>query len=289
MRITTILIVLLFVSFTHLSGQEQAFQTFKDTRVVSSHSVETLKANRLDFRIAHRFGDFAGAGGGWQTFYGLENAADVLIGFEYGVTDKFMVGINRTKGGGPLPQNINGMMKFRLIKQEYEGSQPFSLAFVGLASMSTAQRTENNPAALTFFEEFAHRLSYHAEVIIGRKFSERISFQLSGGWTYRNIVSFDDRNDLAHIGGAGKFQLNRALALLFDVKYPISSLRTSENGFYVPLGFALEWETGGGHVFQINFVNSRGLSETDFIPYTRSKWADGEYRIGFTVSRLFTL
>jgi len=83
---------------------EPVYQTFKDTRVINAHSVETLKAGMLDFRIGHRFGDIAGAGGGWQTFWGLEEASDVLIGFEYGLSDKFMIGINRSKGSGKVNQ-----------------------------------------------------------------------------------------------------------------------------------------------------------------------------------------
>jgi len=59
-----------------LTAQEIVYQTFKDTRIVNTHSVETLKAGKMDFRVAHRFGDIAGAAGGWKTLYGLENAAD---------------------------------------------------------------------------------------------------------------------------------------------------------------------------------------------------------------------
>ena len=59
--------------------------------------------------------------------------------------------------------------------------------------------------------------------------------------------------------------------------------------FHFPLGFGLEWETGGGHVFQMNFTNATGLVETDYIPYTTTSWLDGEYRFGFTIARKFRL
>jgi hypothetical protein len=29
--------------------------------------------------------------------------------------------------------------------------------------------------------------------------------------------------------------------------------------------------------------------ETDYIPYTTSSWSEGEFRLGFTISRLFNL
>ena len=269
-------------------SQEQVYQTFKDTRVINSHSVETLRAGRMDIRIAHRFGDIAGAAGGWQTFYGLENATDVMIGAEFGLTDNLMFGVNRAKGAGPLKQNVNTFLKWRLITQEINGSQPFSLAFLAMATGSTMQKS-NVEGVLNFFEKSAHRFSYHLQMFLAKKFSERLSLQINAGWTYRNIVPSNDQNDLVSVGGAARLQLTKSIGLIVDATLPISELRTSENGFYPAVGIGFEWETGGGHVFQLNVTNATGISETDYIPYTQSNWLDGQYRLGFTISRLFTL
>lgn len=270
------------ISMAQMNGQDKVHQTFKDTRVINTHSVETLKKGILDFRISHRFGDFAGPAGGWPTFYGLENATDILTGLEYGLTDNFMVGISRTKGSGPLRQNINGLFKYRVLKQDVEGSNPFSAAFVGTASYSTMQ-------ASTLIEKSVHRLSYNLQFLLARKFSERIALQLGAAWTYRNNVLSNDKNDLPSLSAVLKYQFSKSFGLIIDANFPISDLRTSENGYYYPLGIGFEWETGGGHVFQINLTNATGIMETDYLPYTRTNWADGEYRIGFTISRAFKL
>lgn len=282
---TSIFMILIAVT---VWGQETVFQTFKDTRVINSHSVETLKAGRMDIRISHRFGDIAGRAGGWQTFYGLENASDIMIGAEFGLSDNIMMGINRTKGAGPLKQNVHSFLKFRMITQEYEGHQPFSLAFLALATGSTMPKSEIE-GVLNFFEKPAHRFSYHLQVIMARQFSERFSFQISGGWTYRNIVPSNDQNDLVSIGAASRLQLTKSIGIIVDANFPLSGLRTTENGYYPAVGVGFEWETGGGHVFQLNLTNATGIAETDYIPYTQSNWSDGQYRLGFTISRLFTL
>lgn len=266
----------------------QVTQTFKDTRVINSHSVETLPAHKLDFRIGHRFGDAAGGAGGWPTFYGLENATDVLIGFEYGLTDYAMIGINRTKGAGPLKQNVNSLVKYRLITQEINGNQPLSLTVLGVATISTMPKSETE-GVLHFFEKSAHRWSYHMGLHIARKFSDRLSIQINGSWTYRNIVASTDKNDLVSVGGSLRLQATRAMAFIVDTNIPFSDLRKSENGYYPSLGIGFEFDTGGGHRFQINLTNATGLSETDYIPYNRSNWGDGEFRMGFTISRLFSL
>ena len=82
-----LLLYFLVLSICHsMKAQDYVFQTFKDSRIVNVQSVETLAKRRLDVRIGHRFGDLLGDNGGWPTFYGLENATDVMIGAEYGFT-----------------------------------------------------------------------------------------------------------------------------------------------------------------------------------------------------------
>lgn len=283
----TKLVLLLCFGLSIQAQEELVIQTFRNTRVINSHSIETLPANKMDFRIAHRFGDIAGDAGGWPSFFGLENASDVLIGFEYGMTDNFTVGINRAKGAGPLKQNVNVLTKFKIIKQEVNGNNPFSLAVVGNASISTMPKGPEG--TLAEFSKFEHRLGYHLGLHVARKFSERFSLQLHGAWTYRNLVGNNDVNDLVSIGGAFRFQMTKAMGLIVDANLPFSSIRTTENGYYPAIGIGIEFDTGGGHTFQMNFTNATGLVENDFIPNTRTNWLDGEYRLGFTISRLFSL
>jgi len=270
-----------------VGAQEKVYQTFKDTRVINGHSVETLKKGKLDFRITHRFGDLAGDAGGFSTFYGLENAADVLMGLEYGLSDNFMVGLSRSKGSGTgLTQNINGLAKIRLLQQDRGGKSPFSLAFVGMTSLSTKKASEN-PGNINFFENYLHRISYNLQVIMATKISSRISIQGSAGWTYRNIVPATDQNDLVNLGFAAKYQFSKVFGFIVEGIFPIAETRKARFDFYPPLSLGLEWETGGGHVFQLNVTNARGIVETDYIPYTKTSWGEGEFRLGFTISRLF--
>ncbi len=75
------------------------YATFKGTRLVNAHSIETIRKHELDFRVAHRFGDIIGEYGGNKTFFGLENSTDIKISFDYGISDRLTVGIGRVKGG----------------------------------------------------------------------------------------------------------------------------------------------------------------------------------------------
>lgn len=54
------------------------------------------------------------------------------------------------------------------------------------------------------------------------------------------------------------------------------------------MGIGYEIEIGG-HVFQVHLTNSFGLVENQFLPFTDSQWNDAGIRLGFNVSRVFTL
>lgn len=273
--------------------RERIHRTFKDTRVVNVHSVETLPKGKLDVRISHRFGDMFGDDGGWATFYGLEVAEDVAIGAEYGLSERLNIGLYRAKGAGRTPsgqaglrQNLNFILKSRLLYQEENGF-PFSAAVVGTATFSAAQRIEDNQDLIQNFPRFAHRMAFNGSLVVAKKW-KNLSLQIIPGITHRNLVPFAGENTLFSFGGAARYQISRVMALVADATVPFSNTITVDNGYSIPVGFGLEWDTGG-HVFQLNFTNATGLFETDYIPYTIDSWGEGEFRMGFTISRWFNL
>lgn len=274
-----------------LTAQTPVFQTFKDRWVINTPSVETLPKRKLDFRVAHRFGDIAGKSGGWTTFYGFENAADVAFGLEYGLNNRLTVGFGRSKGAGQLGQLLTGSLKYNVLHQQVDG-YPISLTVVGFETISASQKS-SDPSSLNYFEKFSHRIIYHTALLAARKFSSRISVQLSGGLTHRNVVAAGDVNTIFHAGLATRIQVTKALGIIGDFTLPLNGRQSpfksgGNRTYYPPLGIGFEFETGG-HVFQVNFTNSKGIVPTDYIPYTISNWLDGQYRVGFTISRIFNL
>lgn len=283
--VVSFLCMLLYLGITAQS--ELIYETFKDRRVINNHSVETLPKYKLDVRIGHRFGNIAGPAGGWATFYGLENSTDILTGFEYGLTNNLNVGLFRTKGSSELKQNVNMFMKAKLMAQNTRNN-PLTVTVMGMGTYSTMPKSQAEGVISSFPNPY-HRLSYHLQLMAARKFSNLFSLQIHGAWTYRNLVYDGDTNDLVSVGGSARIQLTRVTGLILDGNYPFSGLRTPENGYFPALGVGFEFETGGGHVFQINLTNATGMSETDFIPYTTSNWREGEFRLGFTISRIFNI
>lgn len=278
--------------FLRAQEKEYVYQTFKDTRVINTYAVETLQKGMLDVRIAHRFGDFFNQGSfeqAWQTFFGFESAADVSFGVEYGINNNWMVGFHRSKGAGPLKSLLTLNSKYKVLSQTKDNSMPLTLSLAGSVTVSTMWASSNTSALASFPGGFAHRMVYSVQVHAARKFGEIFSLQVSPTMIWRNLVEYNDNNYLLSAGICAKIQASKVLGIILDANIPFDALRWSSNsGYYFPLGIGFEIDTGG-HVFQINLTNSAGIEPTDYIPNTTLNWLEGQFRIGFTISRSFRL
>lgn len=264
--------------------------TFKTTRVINAHSTETVAKHALDFRVAHRFGNLADWNAG-HSFFGLTSATDILIAFEYGLTDKWQLGIGRTQGAGPVRELYNLNMKYKIYEQTKNNKHPLSITLYGNACLSS-MASSNDSTSVSNIQKFAHRSSYLVQGIIARKFSESFSLEILPTYIHRNLVDYYDENELFAVGIAGRIKFSKRVGMVFDCFLPISTWRYQRNinfaNYYLPIGIGVEWETGG-HVFHINLSNSAGLLENDFIPYSSNDWLKGQFRLGFTISRVFQL
>ena len=261
--------------------------TFNSTRVISGHAVDMLNGRELDIRITHRFGDMA-TPGAWHGAFGLDNSTDIRIAFEYGFNSKFNIGLGRSKGSGPQTEVWDGYAKYAILKQQDDNSIPLSITLLG-AMTTTTMTASPDSASPVSFQKSAHRLSYVSQLLLARKFGSRFSLQLMPTYLHRNYVAFDDENGIFAVGAAFRLRVTKVFSLLTEY-YQVFPNNRVVNGtkYFNPLGLGFEFDTGG-HLFMVNFTNSAGIGETLFIPYTSSDIAEGQFRIGFTISRIMKL
>ncbi|HLN74955.1 MAG: DUF5777 family beta-barrel protein [Methylococcaceae bacterium] len=281
------------------TGKAAVSASFKSPQIVNGQSSETVHHHDLLFVVMHRFGDIAGDFGGIHTFYGLDNSSDILIGFDYGLSDRLSLGVGRTKGS-PNGSNTSQKQlfyfkpKYRLIRQTADNRQPFSLTLFGNAVLSGMEK-EKLATSDADFQKFTDRMSFVAQAIMARKFSENLSLALMPTYVRRNYVTFMDMNDLFGLGFGGRMKVTRRMSVIGDYFLSLRSRQSKDYflqqkgfRFYNPLGLGLEMETGG-HVFNFIFTNSTAILENQFIPSTSSSWTKGGFRWGFSISRTFTL
>lgn len=268
--------------------------TFKAFRLINVQTNETAKKQNLHFNIAHRFGDIAGSGGGIQTFFGFDNAADIRFSFDYGITDRLQIGVGRSKGVDAYTQLYDGNIKYRLLRQTTDNKMPISLSLYGVAAITGRSAVVDDPTSDASFQNTSQRMSYVTQAIIARRFSPGLSLELIPSWIHRNYVSYDDENDMFSLGVGARVKLTKRFALIADYYYNFSKYRMDavdaegEKIYYDPLSIGVEIETGG-HVFTINFTNSTGILENCYLPFTKQNWLDGEFRLGFNIARNFVI
>src|SRR5215471_8098239 len=81
--------------------------TFKSTRLIDGHTVETTQGGVLDLKISHRFGTL---NQGFYDMFGLD-VASIRIGMDYGLTNNLTIGGGRSS----FEKQYDGFIKYRLL------------------------------------------------------------------------------------------------------------------------------------------------------------------------------
>jgi hypothetical protein len=263
--------------------KEYASATFKTSRLINGHSIENAAAGVLDFKISHRFGM---VNKGAYELFGLDQAT-MRIGLDYGITKRFMIGAGRST----FQKQYDAFGKFKILRQSKGGSwaSPISMTAVSTVMLKTLKWED--PTRKNYYTS---RLSFAHQLIIARKFSEGLSLQLMPSYVHYNLAQVStDPNDIFALGIGGRIKLSKRLS--FNAEYyhilPISLIE-GENymlpGTHNSLAVGFDIETGG-HVFQLHFTNSTGMTEKTFITETTGDFFKGDIHFGFNVSRVFTI
>lgn len=261
-----------------LLGDEQEEQvnyasaTFKGQRLINGHTIITRKTGELEFLISHRFGRL---NSGIDDLFGLD-VSNIRFSFEYGLTDRITAGLSRNS----LGKVYEGFVKYNLLRQS-TGAVNTPVTITGFSNI--AIRTADN---FNFAEDdFNSKVSYTHQLLIARKMNDKLSLQISPTYVHRNRVLQNQKNDIIAMGFGGRMKLSSRVALNAEYFYRLTEEGVGAN-FKDSIGFGIEIETGG-HVFHINFTNSRSLAERAFITETQGDILDGDIHFGFNISRVF--
>lgn len=249
--------------------------SFKATRVINLHSLENMSAGELDIKIQHRFGFISG---GAYELWGLDQST-IRIGADYGVTNSFMIGFGRSS----YEKTYDGFMKLKVLRQS-TGAKKMPVTLALFSSMAIKTLKPSDPDRENYF---SNNLYYAFQMILGRKFSDAFSLQLSPTLVHRNLVATaDESNDVVALGIGGRIKLSKRVSLNAEYIYvwpdQIADIYTNS----LSIGFDIET---GGHVFQLHFSNSTSMIEKGFVAETVGEWGKGEVHLGFNISRVFNL
>ena len=255
---------------------DYVLQTFKGTRLINGHSIETKGRGDLEFIFAHRFGAI---NQGLYELYGLDEA-HVRIGLDYGFTDGFSASIGRNS----VDKSLDGYIKCKAARQR-SGANPFPFSITALGGIvyRASPKKDQVPEGFTSID----RLAYVGQLLIARKVSSLLSLQLMPTIIHKNAVDRSkEANDQFAVGVGGRVRLTKGVAVTSEYYHRLNA--PAKTPFSNTLGFGVDIETGG-HVFQLVFTNTMALTERGFITETEGDFFDGDIHFGFNVTRTFHL
>lgn len=269
------LLVIPSFCFTQSEGVQYVDNLFRGTRVINGHSVETLWEGEMEMLISHRFGRL---NGGAYEFFGLDQST-IRLGLDYGIKNWLMVGVGRSS----LGKHLDAFGKMQLLHQTAEtASMPISLTAFSSVALNTLK--PGNPEEVLPVHS---RLSFVNQLLIARKFDDRLSLQIMPSWVHFNLVeSAAETNDIFSLGFSGKYNVSKNIALTFEYYHKIQG--QLPQGRFNPIALGIDINTGS-HVFQIHLTNANGMIGKAFIGETTGDWTNGDIHLGFNMSRTFKL
>jgi hypothetical protein len=270
----------------------QPIKVFYSQKLINTKTVEVLRKGILEFNVAHSFGDVAGDRGGADNFFGLDNASDIRIGFQAGLSDKVNLLLARTRGAGAVRQQLELGLKWQLLAQTLNSEVPLSVT-VFANNVVAMQKAALLPGFENSYEDFGDRNSQVIQLMIARKFG-KVSLQLNPVYLHTGYVEPNDDKNIVALGGGLRLPLSKKLVMIADYSHSFRSKESRDYyasqsiKFYDVFGIGFEILTEG-HTFHLNFTNATEILENRYVRRTVTNWGDGEFRWAFTISRNFVL
>lgn len=286
-RIILILLTMIVISPTVIHAQlerqlvvenRKTELTFMAPRNINLYTVEHLSKGELHYSIMHTFGEVHT---GARNLWGIDQGANVRFSFEYGISDKYSFVIGRSS----MDKVIDAGSRISVLQQTVSNSTPVSVSVIPLIGI--------NSSDLSFLDEeykLTDRLHYSLSVPVARKFSNRLSLQVSPNFAHFNRVgpelnlSNTETNNYLSTAFSGRYKYSERGAFSFQF---IPAILATE-GLSNNIAIGIDIETGG-HVFQMFFTTSRALHEPYIIGSDNGNFFDREFRFGFNINRLFQL
>src|ERR1044071_6951063 len=199
--------------------EKEPAHTFYAQKVVNVNTVQMVPKNKLEFKVSHNFDDAAGDFGGLKNFFGLDNALDIRIGFQYGLSNRFNIIAARYKGDTRVNRIYELGLKWLILQQmENDPQHSFSLAWYGNAAVAT-MKSGTNPELENFMHGLNERMSYMTQLMFAKKFGKGFSLQLNPTLIHRNFILRYDQKTIFAAQAATRIHLGGRYSLLLDYSH----------------------------------------------------------------------
>jgi mono/diheme cytochrome c family protein len=263
---------------TQTQSEEGAVRAFDGWTVGNIPTAEIPYQKQFLFFIGHRF--IPKVSEGYDSFYGLNGPAVILLSLGYSITDNLFVSAGRSNAD----DLVEIRSRFRLF-QETGHSIPLSLAIQNDLYWNTLKLPGKDRWRSDAF-------TYTLQIITTKQITEKFSFAFVPGLIINPDTQIENEDPVVVFGIGGRYYLGKGLSFIMSYSPEVSGKRTqSLYGFYSirkhydTLSVGIEKRIGG-HDFQIFVTNSEGIATPHYATGGDLNFGDGNMRLGFSIYRL---
>ena len=289
-RVGFVLVMLLCFNTVSLLAQEPTIKpvekkakavknTFESVWLMDNQTVLVPIKGTLEFDIQHRFGT---VDNGKKDLWGIFAPTNIRLGLGYSPINKLFVGAGLTKERMQIDLNA----KYALLQQTTDNKVPVSVSYFG--NIVIDARDKSN------FRYAVHRLSYFNQLIIARKITDKFSMQVapSLSW-FNNVEAYVDKNGLIQkkmenghmaISALGRYKITEKSAIIVGYDQPLTQHTTNNPHPNISFGFET---TTSSHAFQVFAGNYYGIVPQSNNVFNRNDYREGQFVIGFNITRLW--
>jgi hypothetical protein len=269
-------LMLPFIGFTQEEDTEKEVvkeklerDAFESSNIIDNPTNVLLGKNALEVQMQHRFGTINGGDNDMAGFWAPSN---IRIALSYGITDWLTIGYGTTK----FNRLQDFSWKVALLRQTRSNSMPISVSYYG--NFTIDARSKEN------FNMIQDRYSYFNQLIIAKRFSSEISFQIAPSVSHYNLVDPTMQNDLVSVAIGGRVKISPQTSILVDYSQPITQFDANQPkpGFSIGAEFATS-----AHEFQIFLSNYNGIVPQKNYMFNQNNFFKGDFLIGFNITRIY--
>lgn len=239
---------------------------FQSTWLIDNPTGLVSSKGTLVFDIQHRFGVIKS---GNNDMLGIWGPSNIRLALSYSISNRITLGFGTTKDSRMQDFNIRAA----LLRQTRSGRVPVSFSFYG--------NTAIDARPSDFFPKSSNRLSYFSQLLIMRRFSRAVSFQVAPSFSHYNLVDKSLSNDQFAVAFGGKVSISDKTAIIIDYSQPFG-----QNSDNPGLALGIEMSTGS-HAFQVFVGNYNGIVPQKNYLLNQNKLSEKQFLIGFNINRLW--
>ncbi|PIP77549.1 MAG: hypothetical protein COW85_08350 [Ignavibacteria bacterium CG22_combo_CG10-13_8_21_14_all_37_15] len=241
-------------------------QLFHSPQSINLPTAETLQKGDFEFEISHRF--LPSIKDGSKNLYGFDGPVNMRLALGYAVTDDLVLTLGRSN----VDDNLDLRGKYRLLQFK----ETFLPLLVGV-QFGIAKNTQPiRPIASS-----GRAYQYFGQIIFNTMIDKKLGIGLVPSYLYNsNIYRADVQNSFT-LGMNLQYYISNMVSALAEFNPTVNGYLNRFNS----AAFGFELETGG-HFFKIILTNNAKLNPAQFLSGADKDFGNGEWRLGFNITRL---